>query len=134
MNLAPANPNFIQARDAILLADRMLNLDANFVELWDAFAKRGLGAAASSPPSTNTIGLHEDFTRPVHPTIYVNWAYPFGDSDGSAAHPYRTVGQANQVAQPFDFIVIQAGSYSETLTLSTCMTVRSQGGIATIGP
>ena len=40
MKLAPANPNFVQARDAILQAELVYSGGANRNELWAAFAKR----------------------------------------------------------------------------------------------
>jgi hypothetical protein len=59
----PANPNFIQARDAILLAD--LNAGGTYRGIiWRAFAKRGLGFAATSPSSGTTTGLSESYTVP----------------------------------------------------------------------
>ncbi|KAJ2996782.1 hypothetical protein NUW58_g863 [Xylaria curta] len=47
MALQPCNPNFVQARDAILDADRALTGGDNLCELWTAFAKRGLGDGAA---------------------------------------------------------------------------------------
>ena len=64
MKLAPANPNFLQARDAILQAELVNTGGANRNELWAAFAKRGLGAGASSPASNTTAGLVESFDLP----------------------------------------------------------------------
>ncbi|PYH88615.1 extracellular metallo proteinase MEP [Aspergillus ellipticus CBS 707.79] len=46
MALQPCNPNFIQARDAIIDADTALTHGSNHCELWKAFAKRGLGQGA----------------------------------------------------------------------------------------
>jgi extracellular elastinolytic metalloproteinase len=46
MALQPCNPNFVQARDAIIDADWALTGGANACELWTAFAKRGLGEGA----------------------------------------------------------------------------------------
>ena len=46
MALQPCNPNFVQARDAILDADWALTGAANACEIWTAFAKRGLGEGA----------------------------------------------------------------------------------------
>nr|OQO17732.1 Extracellular metalloproteinase MEP [Rachicladosporium sp. CCFEE 5018] len=54
MALQPCNPNFIQARDAILDADRALTRGQNACEIWTGFAKRGLGAAATYGNSTRT--------------------------------------------------------------------------------
>ncbi len=48
MKLTPVEPTFIEARDAILLADRVNNNGANQCLLWQAFAKRGLGYGASA--------------------------------------------------------------------------------------
>lgn len=64
MKLAPANPNFLQARDAIVQADLVDNAGANSLELWNAFAKRGMGASATSPSSSTTTGLVEGFDVP----------------------------------------------------------------------
>ncbi|GAW13838.1 hypothetical protein ANO14919_032280 [Xylariales sp. No.14919] len=47
MALQPCNPNFIQARDAILDADTALTGGDNQCEIWTAFAKRGLGDGAA---------------------------------------------------------------------------------------
>ncbi|MBX7209074.1 MAG: M36 family metallopeptidase [Verrucomicrobiaceae bacterium] len=64
MKLSPVDPNFLQARDAIIQADLVNNAGANRNELWAAFAKRGMGAGASSPASTTTTGLVESFDLP----------------------------------------------------------------------
>ena len=64
MNLSPMNPNFVQARDAILQADLVNNNGANLPELWAAFAKRGLGFNATSPSSSTTAGVRESFDLP----------------------------------------------------------------------
>ena len=48
MRLTPANPTFLQARDAILQADLVDNSGVNYHEFWQAFAKRGLGLNASA--------------------------------------------------------------------------------------
>ena len=64
MNLSPPNPNFLQARDAIIQADLVDNGGPNRAELWAAFAKRGMGASASSPDSSTTTGLVEAYDLP----------------------------------------------------------------------
>ncbi|KAJ2479067.1 hypothetical protein EV174_004127 [Coemansia sp. RSA 2320] len=46
MKLQPCMPNFIDARDAILLADRQLTGGKNQCLIWSGFAKRGLGTGA----------------------------------------------------------------------------------------
>ncbi|KAI5923451.1 Fungalysin metallopeptidase-domain-containing protein [Camillea tinctor] len=47
MALQPCNPNFIEARDAIIDADEALTGGDNACEIWTAFAKRGLGEGAA---------------------------------------------------------------------------------------
>jgi hypothetical protein len=64
MKLSPVNPNFVQARDAILQADQVNNAGANLNELWAAFAKRGLGTSAVAPGNTTTTGATEAFDIP----------------------------------------------------------------------
>ena len=85
MKLAPANPTFLQARDAILQADLVLTSGANRAEMWAAFAKRGMGANATVPVSSTTTGVVENFdvpddlgVSPIAPvTITANVGGPF---------------------------------------------------------
>lgn len=60
--LQPCNPNFVQARDAIIDADKNLTGGANRCDLWKAFAKRGLGAKASRNGTGNS--RIEDYSLP----------------------------------------------------------------------
>ncbi|KAI8388314.1 Fungalysin metallopeptidase-domain-containing protein [Radiomyces spectabilis] len=46
MKLQPCNPSFVDARDAILAADEALTQGDNFCDIYQAFAKRGLGYGA----------------------------------------------------------------------------------------
>jgi len=64
MKLSPANPNFVEARDAILQADQVDTGGDNYVELWTAFAKRGMGASAQCPASDTTVGVVEAYDLP----------------------------------------------------------------------
>ncbi|HEX7652732.1 MAG TPA: M36 family metallopeptidase, partial [Verrucomicrobiae bacterium] len=62
--LAPPNPTFLQARNAILQAD--LNFGgADMDLLWAAFAKRGMGLSATSPANFTTTGVGEAFNTPL---------------------------------------------------------------------
>jgi hypothetical protein len=60
LKLQPCNPGFMDARDAIILADSLLNGGTNKLLLWKAFARRGMGADAyqglASSRSDGTIG------------------------------------------------------------------------------
>ena len=64
MALSPPNPNFLQARDAILQADMLDTAGANQIDLWLAFAKRGMGTLATSPRSNTSTGVQESFEVP----------------------------------------------------------------------
>ncbi|KAG8623001.1 hypothetical protein KVT40_007977 [Elsinoe batatas] len=60
MALQPCNPNFVQARDAIIDADEALTGGSNACALWKAFAKRGLGSGAkygSTRTASTTVPL-----------------------------------------------------------------------------
>ncbi len=61
MKLCPPEPNFLQARDAIIQADVVDNGGANHNDLWAGFAKRGMGVSATSPDSSMTGGVAEAF-------------------------------------------------------------------------
>jgi hypothetical protein len=74
MKLAPGNPNFVQSRDAIIQADLVNNAAANTGLLWGAFAKRGLGSNATSPPSSTNTGVVESFSVPQ----YAGFSFPDG--------------------------------------------------------
>jgi hypothetical protein len=74
MKLAPANPNFLEARDAIIQADAITTGGSLYREIWLGFAKRGMGYSAECPTSDTTIGVLEFFDLP--PDVGV------GDPDG----------------------------------------------------
>jgi hypothetical protein len=58
LKLIPLTPTFIDARNAILLADKATNNGANQELIWRAFAKRGLGQSASTSLTAPTVGYH----------------------------------------------------------------------------
>ena len=65
LKLQPCNPTFVEARDAILLADQNNNGGANQCLIWEAFAKRGLGVNANDGGSSNSVSVTEDFSTPA---------------------------------------------------------------------
>jgi hypothetical protein len=67
LKLTPLAPTFIDARDAILVADRVINNGANQDLIWRAFAGRGLGKSATvtGPASTGyRINVLEGYDVP----------------------------------------------------------------------
>jgi hypothetical protein len=69
MKLQPANPTFIEARNAILAADLALYGGENFDYIWEAFARRGFGLSASAGIAPNlgpnSLAVVEAFDRPT---------------------------------------------------------------------
>ncbi|HRD52908.1 MAG TPA: M36 family metallopeptidase, partial [Flavobacteriales bacterium] len=65
MKLTPCNPGFVQARDAILLADQNLYGGANQTALWAAFARRGLGSGASQGTAASRTDQVESYSSPI---------------------------------------------------------------------
>ena len=86
LKLTPFQPNFTDARDAILLADDVDIGGANREELWAAFAKRGLGASAWSPDSTITEGVIESFDLPDDLFIQPNVGFV---ASGPSGGPFK---------------------------------------------
>ncbi len=72
LQLSPPNPNFVQARDAILLAIRSTpGRESDTNETWMAFARRGLGLNAVCPDSSTTVGVIESYDSPTQPEFSV---------------------------------------------------------------
>jgi extracellular elastinolytic metalloproteinase len=68
MKLQPCLPDFVEARDAVLLADLVDTGGTNQCAIWRGFAKRGLGVGADSGALDGGMGVGdetEDFTVPA---------------------------------------------------------------------
>lgn len=63
LRLLPLAPTFADARDAILLADRMTNNGVNQGLIWRSFARRGLGKSAVTALATPATGLRITVTE-----------------------------------------------------------------------
>lgn len=60
--LMPEGPSFIEARDAVLLADLARTGGTNLCRIWEGFAKRGFGVGAQTPNNNSLAGVVEDTT------------------------------------------------------------------------
>jgi len=60
----PQSPTFIDARDALLMADRARTGGGYVCAIWKGFAERGLGYNAVTPSDGRTSGVREDFGLP----------------------------------------------------------------------
>ncbi|MCA9030767.1 MAG: M36 family metallopeptidase, partial [Planctomycetaceae bacterium] len=76
MKLQPANPSFLDARDAILAADQALTGGANYVTIWTVFARRGMGVSADDGGSANSSNVTEAFDLPVSPKGSIEFDRP----------------------------------------------------------
>ncbi|KAJ3363236.1 Fungalysin/Thermolysin Extracellular metalloproteinase 5 [Allomyces arbusculus] len=57
LKIQPCNPNFVTARDSILLADSLITGGANICLIWRGFAKRGLGVTAAPGVYTDSFAV-----------------------------------------------------------------------------
>ncbi|MDZ4803016.1 MAG: M36 family metallopeptidase [Bryobacteraceae bacterium] len=80
LKLSVPRPSMVDARDAILLADRVNNNGASQMQLWTAFAKRGLGVVAHSE-NGNSAAVTASFEAGSNTgTLRLEWdSYNFGD-------------------------------------------------------
>lgn len=91
LKLQPANPSFLDARDAILLADQLNYGGANFVAIWTAFARRGMGFSADDGGSGNSTVVFEAFDLP-----------PFPDPNNASIHFDRSEAMGTLTSTSFD--------------------------------
>jgi len=75
MSLCPANPTFLQARDALLLADRALTGGANWNEIWRAFARRGMGWSTPEPTFAGIVRVTPAFDMPPTGQVLPGWPF-----------------------------------------------------------
>ncbi|MFA9214806.1 MAG: M36 family metallopeptidase [Candidatus Methylacidiphilales bacterium] len=72
LKLQPCQPGFLDARDAIILADSLLNGGANKSLLWKAFARRGMGFDAKQGLTTSRSDGTAGFKLPAELTVSTN--------------------------------------------------------------
>jgi hypothetical protein len=65
LKLQPCNPSFLDGRDALLLAEQVLFGRAYECDLWEGFAKRGMGVGAHDGGSASSLSVTEAFDLPV---------------------------------------------------------------------
>jgi extracellular elastinolytic metalloproteinase len=72
MKLTPCGPGFVDARDAIILADNLLFNGANECLIWKAFARRGLGSTANQGDPNVRDDQTENFDIPMSCSLIDN--------------------------------------------------------------
>ena len=63
MELAPPDPSFLEMRNAIIQADKVVYGGADKARLWAVFAKRGMGYFASDKGATDTVRARTSRSR-----------------------------------------------------------------------
>jgi hypothetical protein len=84
LRLAPDDPSFLEARDAIIQADHAATNGANYATLWQVFARRGMGYSARTANSFDT-GAQEAFDLP--PTLGSTGEQPVVPPPGPSPDP-----------------------------------------------
>ncbi|MGE3780881.1 MAG: M36 family metallopeptidase, partial [Pirellulaceae bacterium] len=92
LRLQPANPSFLEARDAILAADTLLNKGVNHAEIWQAFSRRGFGLNAIDLNSAATT-VTESFTQPTAASVLSGVV--FSDVNGNGVRDGNEAGIPN---------------------------------------
>lgn len=105
LKLQPCNPGFVDARDAILQADELLNSGDNTCTIWAAFARRGLGASASQgSPSSSSDGV-EAFDLPTSCPLAINKSADVDSTVAGGTITY-TIDVANRGADAATDVVV----------------------------
>lgn len=103
LKMQPCNPGFVDGRDAILAADKVLYNGAHEQIIWEVFARRGLGWSASQGSSDNRSDGTAAFDVPpacranagyIIPPAEANKAYVGGDLP-AFQHNYLGTSAAN---------------------------------------
>ena len=130
MKLTPSTPDFLDARDGILAADRANHGGANQCLLWGVFARRGMGASATSPSQTQANPA-TDYPASCRPTADAGGPYTTKegadvrlDASGSTAP-----GGGGSYSWDFD----GDGAYDDATGVSPLFDRVGQDGTYTVG-
>jgi extracellular elastinolytic metalloproteinase len=97
LKLQPMSPTFLDARDAILLADQVNNGGANQMLIWQAFAKRGMGFSAVDGGSHNAVVVTEAFDIPDDLLVTPQANLIISGPQGGPFTPSSTIYQLSNV-------------------------------------
>jgi extracellular elastinolytic metalloproteinase len=87
LKIQPLNPTFIESRDAVLAADKLLYNGANQLEIWTAFARRGLGELASTSGSAATV-LTTSFQIPASVLVKASFNGDVSNLEGDSGSTF----------------------------------------------
>ena len=130
MKLTPSSPDFLDARDGILAADRADNGGANQCLLWGVFAGRGMGASATSP-SQDQANPATDYPASCRPTADAGG--PYSTKEGADvrldASGSTVPGGGGSYSWDFD----GDGAYDDATGVSPLFDRVGQDGTYTVG-
>lgn len=116
LKIQPANPSMLDARDAILAADRLLYGGVDQYELWQAFARRGMGFSASDGGSADSATVIPASDIPATPKGEITFDqanYSVGDTVTITLKDIDLAGTGSQ-----DVTVTSSAGDSETVHLT----------------
>jgi len=98
MKLSPANPTFLDGRDAILSADQVNNAGANACLIWDGFAKTGMGFSATTTGVNDLLPVEAyDLPPACRATATLSGTTNLGDTcPGDAVTETLTISNTGQ--------------------------------------
>jgi uncharacterized repeat protein (TIGR01451 family) len=128
LKMTPVDPNFTDARDALLDADCATNACANEDSIWNGFADRGLGYGAAEPYhkmvalSSTHVAVHESFSVPfldvVNPATDVA-VDDSADNNNGAIDPGEAVKLTITLTNPWRGAAKSVAGATATLSTST---------------
>lgn len=133
MKLTPRAPSLIDARNGILLADRVNNNGANQCLIWGAFAKRGVGFFAETTDSSDGAPIESRETAPfcnafgslrTDKGIYVageTLRLNLGDANATGTLTVRATTSATGDSETLTMVADRntPGSFNATLNLAS---------------
>jgi subtilisin-like proprotein convertase family protein len=133
MRLSPAEPTFLDERDAILLADETVAGGSHRAAIWSVFAARGMGYGARTSGPNATRGV-ASFVMPhvAEPAaVTLSDPAPGGDADG-VLEPGETLQLAVSLVDPgpADLTNVHATLSSATAGVAIPSATASYGAIA----
>jgi subtilisin-like proprotein convertase family protein len=127
LKMTPANPSFVEGRDALVDADCAANACAHESAIWEGFAARGLGYRAVAPLGeaggllagiAGHLGIGESFSTPYLEVAGATVDDGAGDGDG-AIEPGESISLAVELFNPWRATGRGVASARATLATTT---------------
>lgn len=130
MKMTPSTPDFLDARDGILAADRADYGGANQCLLWGVFASRGMGASASSP-SQGEANPATDYPASCAPTADAGG--PYTTKEGSDVRLDASGSSSPAGGASYAWDLDGDGAYDDATGVSPLFDRVGQDGTYTVG-